>query len=179
MQGKQTSPKKRGRPPRNPDEGPIRTYGWRVGGRERFALKLLSRQKNTDEAVLLEQLISASANEDLTASVLGKHWLELYDTEPGVAALRCFALPRYRPSPKEERIKAFVLAHAPFFYSDEERQVPYRERVVVLWKNEKTIASYAESWFRTRADDVWGVAKVMAADLKRAGASVPAGRGKW
>jgi hypothetical protein len=148
-----------------------------VGKRETFALTLLSRQTGVEEGVLLEQMITEWSNDRLTAAALGKHWLELFDPEEGVARLRCFALPRYRPSRDEERIKAFVDAHATFFYDD--KGLPYRERVAVLWPNRATIKAYANAWFQTRTEDVHGVAKEMAAALKKAGASVPAGRGKW
>jgi hypothetical protein len=172
----QSTKRGRGRPPRRPEEGAIDKGTWRIGRRERFALRLLSRQSNTDEAVLLEQMIKERADRDLSAKELGRSWVDLYEPDEGIRTLKLFSLPRYRPSEDDETVKAFVAAHAPFFYSDDAQEVPYGERVFVLWPD---IKAYSKAWISTRSKDPWSVAREMAAALKSAGASVPAGRGKW
>lgn len=172
--------KRKGRPPRNEEDGALESRSFRLGRRERFALRLLSRQTGVEPNVLIDRLIREEADRVLAGgSELGKHWLALYDPEDSIATLRLLSIPRYRPDEEDEKIRAFVNAHAVFFYSDAEQLVPHGERCAVLWPNRTTIKRYAQAWFKTRERDVHGVAKDMAAALKAAGASVPPGRGKW
>jgi hypothetical protein len=155
------------RPPRNEAEGPIRPKAYRFDDKSRFALRVYARQKGSTETAVLEEQIKSVADK---TKIGGKHWLELYDHDEGVAELNLLAQPEYVTKGDEDEIRSFTLAHPAFFYVDKAASVPKRDYVNALWPN---IKRYLRTWRENRAINARAAAEEMAADLKKAKLPIP------
>lgn len=148
-------------------EDPLVSYTLHISPKHVFALKLICRTGDTSsESSVIESALEALANK----LKLSRHWSEMWHSNPGVAWLNAYALPEYRPIAKEETRVEFINAHAQFFYRDKAHAVPNAENTTILWDE---IDVWATEWVTTRKTSYWGVAKKMAAALKKAGLPVP------
>ena len=149
----------------------LQSQTFKTTERHQFAIRLVANQQGKSQSTVQEEMIERMANE-LT---LSRRWDDLWDEEESVRILNCFALPEYRASEKatrmkgraltEKQVRAFVIAHAPFFYADKARTTPKRKFAVVLWPH---VEELAQAWHENRDEDYYIAAKQMTAILKKA-----------
>lgn len=139
-----------------------------------FARDLVCSQTGMSQTKALERGLQLQA-ESLTLGLpAGVSWADLYDANPGVLTLRLFALPGYKRSPDEERLRTFVFTHREFFYVERKGAlVPHREYVAELWPH---LPRYRATWESQMHDDYWAAANEMRADLKKHGLTPPPAR---
>lgn len=152
-----------GRKLKGDDRDAIKGRSYRFGNRYRFALKLASRQTGKSETAILEDAIQEIAN---SIVINKKHWLEFYDEEDGVAALRLLAQDEYRADLGDEEIRRFTAAYPQYFFADKEMKTPRRAYVKILWPKLRQIMSV---WRETRNEDPTAVTKEMVRLLKAGG----------
>lgn len=145
-------------------------FNLKIGEKHKFALRLIARIKGDSMGATMEKVIEDTA----AALEIGRSWTDLWDEEPSVATLNLFALPEYKPTKQvqkaiglkdESTVRAFVMAHTDFFYTDDSLAYPRRKFAVVLWPH---VEQLSKEWKQTRDDDYYGAAKQMLALLKKA-----------
>lgn len=143
------------------------TKSFRFSPQLRFALRLLAKQRGTDETSAVEDAVLKS----IERLGLSRDWLSLYDDDEVARELKLFMLSEYNVSDEDARIRSFVFSHARFFYQDERRQHPRLDSARVLWPN---LERYIRAFHERMHEDYNVASKMMAADLKKAGVKAPA-----
>jgi hypothetical protein len=139
-----------------------------------FARELVCSQLGMSQTKALERGLQLQAEQLPLGLPPGVTWADLWDASEGVRTLRLFALPGYKRTPDEERLRTFVFTHREFFYAERRGAlVPHREYVVALWPH---LPRYRATWEAQMHDDYWAAANEMRADIKKAGLTPPAAR---
>ena len=158
--------KRLGRPPKR-DGHTQNSVSYRLALKYRFALQLLTRQLATDKIVALEKAIGDAVSK----LHLSRDWMSLYNEDEVTAELNLYALAEYRVDETEKKRRQFVFAHSRFFYVDKERLQVNTALAHVLWPR---LDAYIDAWHDHLHEDYNHAARIMAADIKKAGKRPPA-----
>lgn len=151
--------------------GNVKLTQFRFDPKTRWAIELIAHQRGP-EATATSAVRKAIHDAAARLNLGGHRWDELYDDEEGVRILRCLAIPEYELSDDEEELRAFVLAHREFFYSDPAATKPRPAAVALLWPK---ISEYRSHWITTRRENPGATARLLAKALKDEGLPVPKG----
>ncbi len=159
--------KRRGRPRSDDSRRQVPPTSFRINPKLRFGLDLLAKQLRTDKIGAIEHGIVLGLRE----LGLSRDWQSLYDDDPLLAELRKYTLTEYEVDELEKKRRSFVFAHSRFFYVDKERLTPHGVFARILWPK---LDEYMREWHEHLHDDYTRAAKLMAADIKKAGKKPPA-----
>lgn len=147
---------------------------FRLTEHNKFALRWIAAMTGEQQTAVVEHLINERAV--WLSKSHNTNWLEMFHPSEAVRTLNIMALPTFKPSTQEQRIKLFVDTHAVFFFADKAHKIPHAVRATMLWEG---IMERVKKWEATRSDSHWLVAKDLAAELKKHGEPVPDGGGRW
>lgn len=100
----------------------------------------------------------------------GKSWTDFYDDSQAVTEIRLATDRDFPADAERHRLRAFVEAHAPFFFDDKRRKEISLARAEALWPR---IGDYVATWQATKGTDYWAAGEAMAKDLKKARLAAP------
>lgn len=147
------------------------TLSVRLDEKARFALDFLARLYGQSLSVVVERLaVTDATRARFTGSLNDGAFQKLWSPEPGVRELAIAALPELFPSMAEERRLLFCRTHWPYFYNDKQCTEVHLVRLSVLWSK---VDDYIETFILSRSDDYLCAAKLMTADLEKAGVEPP------
>lgn len=142
----------------------IEFFSARFDPQTSFALNLVAKQRGQKKANVVEQAILDLAKK-IAEKELGQALTNLFHPHDGVRTLNLLACPGYKRTSDDEDLRAFILAHKEFFYSDAAASIPNVGLVITLWDD---IDKYRELWREKRHENYWVAAEAMEARLKKA-----------
>jgi hypothetical protein len=150
----------------------------RLDPKTRFILEFVARIKGQSITTVVERAIKETADGlgigpryDEQGNIEDQlTWSDFWDPSEGVRTLRVLNSSDCPTTYDEDELRAFTLAHWPFFYTDQRRREPHRTYVDVLWPK---IGAYAELWREKKRSDYWAAGEAMQADLAAARIAPP------
>lgn len=130
----------------------------------KFALELIAHQKGQKQVTIVEDAVMAAARE-LCEKQFREDFSNIYDAHPGVRTLNLLAHPAYKLTNNIAELKAFILAHREFFYTDDKATIPNVALTIALWDK---LEHYLQTWNEKRHENYWVAAELMEAALKKA-----------
>jgi hypothetical protein len=133
----------------------------------KFILDFISRVNGQSITTVVERAVRAAGKTAKLKGGLGGDlgWEDFWDPEEGIRLLKLLDCKAYQSSFDEEELKAFVLAHRVFFYSNYVNSIFNVAYLRVLWPK---LDEYRLLWREEKENDYWIAGKAMAADLAAA-----------
>ena len=116
--------------------------------------------------MVVERAVHAAAKTAKLKSEYGDlGWEDFWDPEEGIRFLKLLDCKAYQSNFDEDDLKAFVLEHNEFFYSDYSKSIFKVAYLRVLWPK---VDQYRLLWREEKQNDYWIAGRAMAADLTAA-----------
>jgi hypothetical protein len=148
------------------------TLSLRLDPKTRFVLEFVSRVRGQSITTAVERAIREAASNivlEPSESEL-RNWIDFWDPDEGVRALKLLGDARYPTTFEEDELRAFALAHQEFFYANEGTRTPYSAYVNILWPR---MDEFLSIWREERSTDYWAAGRAMANALEAADLSAP------
>ena len=151
----------------------------RLDPKTKFILEFVARIKGQSITMVVERAIKETADQirlgpewdERGNQIEGPNWQDFWDPNEGVRTLKLLADAYYPTTFDEDELQAFIIAHGPFFYTDQQRsRHPRRAYVEILWPS---IGRYLEIWREKKSEDYWAAGEAMKADLSAARVAPP------
>lgn len=150
----------------------------RLDPRSRFVLAFVARMEARSITTIVERAIQQYADrvvvgpewDDRGNKVGERTWADYWDPSEGVRTLKMLADRDVPTTFEDDELRAFVVAHQPFFYQDRDCQQPQRVFVEILWPE---IERFLEVWRTQKATDYWAAGEQMKARLLAAKVKPP------
>ena len=145
----------------------------RLDPKTKFILEFMARIKGQSITMVVERAIKdASADVVIDRDEFGNgfNWSDYWDPNEGVRTLKLLTAREYPTTFDEDELRAFTLAHWPFFYRDPEGKRPHASYLEIIWPS---VGRYMETWREKKTANYWAAGEAMMADLSSAGIAPP------
>ena len=154
--------------------GKTQSLSLRLDPKTKFILEFVARIRGQSITAVVERAIKDAADQvdigDDEYGRNGRNWADFWDPNEGVRMLKLISDNNYPTSYDEDELRAFTMAHWPFFYVKPDGSVPKRGFIEILWPE---IQKYLEIWQKMKTEDYWAAGGAMMADLSAARVATP------
>lgn len=150
----------------------------RLDPKTKFILDFVARINGQSITTVVERAIKSASENHTIGSKWDEHgreleqknWINFWDPSEGVRTLRLISDPDYPTNFEEDELRAFTVAHWPFFYLDPNGYRPHRAYTEILWPE---ISKYLSIWRNEKTQDYWSAGRAMTQALTEAQVAPP------